>query len=156
MTDNNNANITGILMEQMKKVLPDDTGDLLLPPPVFTEMNGEIIDFDANVPLLKAQFPVDTRFLNPMGVVQGGVLITLLDNTIGPLSLLIAPPSVTTQFNTSFLQPASQDMAYLTVTARLTERTRRQLFFSGHIESPDGQTLALAQAVHLIMNPGDT
>lgn len=151
MTDNN-ANITGILMEQMKRVLPDEADDLLLPPPVFTEMGGEIIDFDAETPLLKARFPVDARFLNPMGVVQGGVLITLLDNTIGPLSLLIAPPSVTTQFNTSFLRPASPDIDYLTVTARLTERTRRQLFFSGYVQSPNGQKLVLAQAVHVITN----
>ncbi len=154
MTDNN-TDITGILMEQMKKVLPEEADHLLLPPPVFTEMGGEMIDFDAAVPLLKARFPVDARFLNPMGAVQGGVLVTLLDNTIGPLSLLIAPPSVTTQFNTSFLRPASQDMAYLIVTARLTERTGRQLFFSGQVQAPDGQTLALAQATHLIMAGAD-
>jgi uncharacterized protein (TIGR00369 family) len=147
---NNNANITEILMQQMKKMLPEKADQLLLPPPVFTEMGGEIVDFDADVPLLKARFPVDTRFLNPMGVVQGGVLVTLLDNTIGPLSLLIAPPSVTTQFNTSFLRPASPDAEELTVIARLKERTSRQLFFAGRVQSSRGETLAIAHATHLI------
>lgn len=144
-------NITDIIMEQMQQMIPDGV-EMLLPPPVFTEMNGQFVDFDAEAKRLVARFPVDERYFNPLAYVQGGILGALLDNTIGPLSYLVAPPSVTTQFNLSFLRPVTAETGHIRITAQLDERTRRQLFFTGTARDPQGKTLTIAHATAQIID----
>lgn len=126
-----------------------------LPPPCFVEMQGEFIHFDADTATLVARFPVQQRYENPMRFMQGGFLAAALDNTIGPLSFLVAPPSVTSSFNVSYLRPITPEMAHFTVEATVTERTRRNLYFVGKALSPDGKTLAIANAVQQIVDRGD-
>ena len=74
---------------------------LALPPPVFTDMQTDVRDYrpgnaerDNVGAVMVARFPVLERYHNPAGVVQGGVLAAAVDNVIGPLSYLVAPPSV--------------------------------------------------------------
>ena len=79
----------------------DDTGfgkqldQYLIPPPVFIEMQGEIIAFNLEKQTLEARYPVQKRYQNPYRAMQGGMIGAAVDNTLGPLSLLVAPPNVT-------------------------------------------------------------
>lgn len=124
---------------------------LKLPPPIFHELGAEVISFDAEAASLVCRFAVQERWQNPLGFMQGGMIAAVLDNTIGPLSFLIAPPSVTTQMNLTYLRPVTPQEAYITVTARLVERTRRLLVFSAQAAGSDGKTLVVCSATQQLM-----
>lgn len=124
---------------------------LQIPPPVFIEMGGEILSVDLEQGVLLARFPTQQRFQNPMGYMQGGIILAAVDNAIGPLSVMLARPSVTTQLSTSYLRPVRAEDAYITVEARLQDRTRRRLFFAATVYNPAGAITTLVQATQMII-----
>ena len=67
-------------------------------------MEGEFVDYQEGQ-TLSVRFPVKERYQNAIGHMQGGMIVATIDNTLGPLSFLVAPPSVTTQLNTSVHPP---------------------------------------------------
>ncbi len=150
-----NETIFKKMREELQKTIPEDSANqLVLPPPVFEALGGEIIDFDLEAQTMTNKYPVQTQFLNPLGFLQGGILTAIMDNTIGPLSMMLAPPSVTTQFNTSYLRPASAEDKFVLVTAQCTERTRRQLFFTATVRNEAGKTLTIGHSTHQIVQAG--
>ncbi|MFW5748576.1 MAG: PaaI family thioesterase [Chloroflexota bacterium] len=145
MTDQNNTN-NGIHLFADR--MPDVPG-LKLPPPVFELLGGEFLETTETS--MKARYPVRESYQNPFGYMQGGLLSAIMDNTIGPLSILVAPPSVTTQFNTTYLRPVTPDDDHLIVVAELLERTRRQLFFKATVYNPAGKIVCFCQANHTVV-----
>jgi uncharacterized protein (TIGR00369 family) len=123
---------------------------LRLPPPVFTELGGEFRAYDPDAQTLVVRFPVEERFQNPAGFLQGGIIAAAIDNAVGPLSYLVAPPSVTSQLDTTFLRPVSPADAFVEVEARLVERSGRQLVLDARVTNPAGETVALARATCVI------
>jgi acyl-coenzyme A thioesterase PaaI-like protein len=93
------------------------------------------------------RFPVLPRYAIPLGHMQGGYIVAALDNTLGPFSYLIEPPSVTSALNTQYLRPVTAKTRFITCVARLTERTRATLHLSGEARNPEGKVVALCQAV---------
>lgn len=122
-----------------------------LPPPSFTSMKGEILDFDDQAGTLSARYPILESQLNPFNVLQGGFLAAAVDNTFGPLSLLVAPPSVTRHMELTYSRPATLKLGYIVVNARLTTVNERQIELSAEILDPQGNRLARAQATHWII-----
>jgi hypothetical protein len=57
-----------------KKVLGDTINDFTLPPPIFTAMQGEIIEYDEENKSLTTKLPVLEQWLNPYGTMQGGMI----------------------------------------------------------------------------------
>jgi len=129
-----------------------DGMEIELPPKIFTDLDGEILSVDLEGKRMRARYPVKERYLNPLRYVQGGMIVTFIDNTIGPLSYIVAPPSVTTQLNTTYIRPATGDLPYIDVEAWVTEQTRRLLFFAAEAYRPDGKTLVTAQATQMIIS----
>lgn len=123
---------------------------LQIPPPCLIDMQGEPVAYVEGASLTM-RFPVLARYQNPIGHMQGGFIVAALDNTLGPFSYLIAPPSVTTSLNTQYLRPVTQEMPYITCHARLVERTRTQLFLAGEVRDEAGRVLAMCQAVCQIL-----
>jgi uncharacterized protein (TIGR00369 family) len=136
------------LIEQLGQMLPAESG-IQIPPPIFKDMQAEIVEFDGE--RLKVKFPVLERYQNPLGHMQGGMIVTAIDNTIGPLSYLLAPPSATTQLNTSYLRPITAEEDFIFVEARLTARTRRQLFLEATVTNAQGKVVALTQATQFLV-----
>lgn len=142
------------MKQQFEKMIPaEQANKLMIPPPIFIELGGEILDFDIETQTMTNKYPVEDRFRNPLGFLQGGILVALMDNTIGPLSFVIAPPSVTTQFNTSYLRPVTPQDKFLTVTAKCTERTRRHIFLTATIYNEAGKTVAIGHATGQMIEP---
>lgn len=138
--------MTDALLDAMQAAAPH----FQFPPPCFTEMGAEIVDYEEGKSLT-VRFPFDTRYANPSGVMLGGFVAAAVDNALGPLSFLVAPPSVTTQLNLTYLRPVSPNLEYYEVEARLDERTRQYLFMSARVTDPTGRVLVLAQATCYIL-----
>ena len=124
--------------------------ELQLPPPCLLDMQAEWLEYVEGVQLTM-RFPVLPRYRNPLGYMQGGFIVAALDNTIGPFSFLIAPPSVTSQLNISYLRPVTREQTWLTCTATVIERTRKTLFLAGAARDDGGKVAAMAQAVCQIL-----
>lgn len=139
----------GQILDAIADRAPPDAG-LLLPPPCLLDMQAEPLTYEDGISL-SIRFPVLPRYRNPMGNMQGGFIAAALDNTIGPFSYLVAPPSVTSQLDLSYLRPVTGDCAWLDCTARLTQRTRRTLYIDAEACAPDGKAMVLARAVCQIL-----
>ncbi len=131
------------------------TGSLKIPPPCFVEMKGEFTAYDEQQQRLVARFPVEPRYQNPLGYMQGGFLAAAIDNTLGPLSYLVAPPSVTLQLSTQYLRPVAPDTDYVEVEGRVEETTKRCLYLSARVLDPRARVLAIAQASCQLLPPRD-
>ena len=123
----------------------------LVLPPVFLEMDGEFTGMDVDRGSLRARFPIQERFLNPYKVLQGGIIAVAVDNTLGPLSMLIAPPNFTRHMEVKYSQPAKLDDGYLEVEGKLVSKEGRRLNFTADVRNPSGQLLARARAMHWII-----
>ncbi len=131
------------------KVLAGDDR-LLMPPPVFAAMRGEFISFDRANKILMARFPVLTEQLNPYGSMQGGMIAAAIDNTLGPLSMLVAPPNFTRRLELKYRRPVTPGLDFITVIGKFIEQKKRQLFFRASVVDQEGNELANAKAVHWI------
>lgn len=120
-------------------------GAFRIPPPSFLEMKTEFVDY-VEGESLKIRCPVEERWLNPVGFMQGGFIAAAIDNAMGPLSYLLAPPSVTTHLQITYIRPATPDDSPIHVQADLVEKTRSQLHLRAVVTNPDGRILATATA----------
>lgn len=145
--------------QQLMEVMASQgAAGLKLPPPVFIDMETEVRDYrpgDTEAggvgASMTARFPVLERYQNPMGVMQGGMVAAAVDGVIGPLSYLVAPPSVTSQLMMTYLAPATEGTEYVEVTARLVSRAGRQLVFDATVTASDGTEIAIARASQAIV-----
>jgi acyl-coenzyme A thioesterase PaaI-like protein len=139
-------------MDVLRDKLGDQMDECVFPPPIFVDMEGEFLDLDLNAEHLTAQFPVRERYLNPYDKMQGGMIAAAVDNTLGPLSVLVAPTNVTHRLEMTYSRPATLDMGHIVVTAALVERQGRRLFFKADVRTQEGLRLARAKAVHWIVD----
>jgi acyl-coenzyme A thioesterase PaaI-like protein len=130
----------------------DKIDDFLIPPPVFELMQGDILIFDVEAGTIKTRFPVLAEYQNPYKIMQGGMLAAAVDNTIGPLSFLVAPLNFTRRLEMKYSQPVTEDIDYINVEARLQARQGRKLTFSAEVRDQSGKLLARGQAFHWIVD----
>lgn len=144
---------TEAINQLLSSRMPEGAG-LVIPPPCLLDMQGEAFEYEEGVSL-RVRFPVLPRYRNPMGHMQGGFIVAALDNTLGPFSYLIAPPSVTSSLNTQYLRPVSAKESFITCSARVVERTRATLHLAGEARGSDGKVVALCQSVcQILSQPG--
>ena len=136
----------------LEEKLQGRTDEIDFPTPVFDAMKGEVIDYDIEKAFLKSKFPILHEHLNPYGYMQGGIISAAIDNTIGPLSLLVSPPNFTRSMNVKYGKVVSPELGYIYVTARFIEKKKRQLFFEAVVEDSDGNKLASAKSTHWIID----
>ncbi len=91
-----------------------------------------------------------------MGNMQGGFIVDALDNAMGPLSYLVAAPSVTATLNTQYLRPVTAAKTHVICEARLVARTRNVLHFSAEAHSEDGRIFVLCQATQQVLAPRES
>ena len=143
------------LSAQVAEILKHKFGERVaqyaFPPPVFAAMQGQFLEIDLDNGTLTVQFPVLESYLNPYGTMQGGMIAAAVDNTLGPLSVLLAPPNVTRRLEMTYSHPVTPDMGHILVEARLLECRESWLFFRATVRSPAGLRLARAKAVHWIV-----
>jgi len=78
-------------------------------PPCAKLLGWRLLEHDADAGTARVSFEATADFLNPAGVVQGGILAAMLDDTMGPTVLLASRGafySPTIDMHVSFLAPA--------------------------------------------------
>ncbi|MDM8558956.1 PaaI family thioesterase [Candidatus Parabeggiatoa sp. HSG14] len=141
-----------LLLPFLEKNLLGRIDKINFPPPIFEAMKGEVVDFDIENESLKNKFPVLSEYLNPYGSMQGGMISAAIDNTIGPLSLLVSPPSFTRHMEVKYRKIVSPELGYIYVTAKFIGKKKQQLFFEAVVEDSDGNKLASAKSTHWVID----
>jgi acyl-coenzyme A thioesterase PaaI-like protein len=139
------------IMDLIHQKIDHLASEFLSPPPVFEIMQGEFLEFDVDDRKLKARFPVLGVYLNPYGSMQGGMIAAAVDNVLGPLSVLIAPPNVTRNLELRYSRPVMPEMAFIIVEAIFLQRDGQELTFKAFVRDPAGKLLARAKATHWIV-----
>lgn len=139
------------IMDILRSRADIDPEAVMIPPPVFTGMKGEFVEFDAARRRLVARFPVMQEYLNPYGLMQGGMVTAAVDNTLGPLGLLVAPPNVTRRLEMKFSNPATVDIDFIVVVGEVVSMENSWLRLKAAVRDPDGTLLARAKATHWIL-----
>ena len=132
--------------EQVKARLGCKAALYQIPPPVFTAMSGQVIDFDAYTCWLRVRFPVLESQLNPYGAMQGGMLAAAIDNTLGPLSMLVAPPNVTRRLTVKYSRQVTLETGEIVIEAKLVEKDGRWLRFHADARDAEGRILVKGKA----------
>lgn len=141
--------IVKLLRERTGADKPDSTMEI--PPKVIVDMQGELLAFDEEAQTLKARFPVLERYQNPIGYMQGGIMVAMMDNTMGPLSYLVAPPSVTTVINITYVRPVPPNEKTVFIRAKVTEKTRRQIYLEATATNEAGKILAMCTSTSVVI-----
>ncbi|AVQ12619.1 Thioesterase family protein [Leptospira santarosai] len=124
---------------------------LELPPKSFKEMKAEFVEFEGGKRIV-VRFPYDDRFANPMGIFQGGMLCTALDNTFGPLSYLAAKkPCVTTDLSTQFFRTFFPKDEYILIEAKVISKSPAMLTMQAEVRNPKNKLIAIATSSVLIL-----
>ena len=122
-----------------------------VPPPAYTALLGSR-PLDAEPGHVRMEFQATEQFLNPMGVIQGGFLTAMLDETMGPAALSALGPGQgvpTLELKVSFIRPARPGR--LVADARVVHMGRSVVFLESSLVTDDGTLIARATATARIV-----
>lgn len=122
--------------------------------PAAARMLGwELLTVDPDEGTVEVAFTADERFLNPVGVVHGGFLAAMLDDTLGPALVAtlgrgqFAP---TADLHVQFLRPARPGR--ITGRGRIVRRGKSIAFLAGELSDESGHVVATATATAVIQD----
>jgi uncharacterized protein (TIGR00369 family) len=116
------------------------------PMPSVAELLGwKLITVDPDAGTIESAFTATDRFLNPRGVVQGGILAAMLDDTLGlALAATLGPGQFapTSDLHVQFLRPALPGR--LVGRGRIVRRGKQVAFLAGELLDQSGEIVATA------------
>lgn len=124
-----------------------------LPPPPIAELLGmEIVEVGDGF----ASFTLepDSRMLNPIGSVHGGIAATLLDSCMGCAVHTTLPPGAgytTAQLNLHYLRSMQPGMGVVRATGTVLHRGRKQSTAEAKLFDAQGRLLAHGTTTCLIL-----
>jgi len=117
------------------------------PAPAAVLLGWELMAVDPDAGTIEVAFRASEQFLNPAGVVQGGFLAAMLDDTLGPAlvaTLRAGEWAPTTDLHVQFL--ASARPGRLIGRGRVVGRGGEIAFLAGELLREDGVVIATAVA----------
>jgi uncharacterized protein (TIGR00369 family) len=121
-------------------------GRVPLPPSAAT-LGWELVSVSPENGTIEVAFTASEAFVNPAGVIQGGFLAAMLDDTLGPALVAGLDPgdfAPTTDLHVQFLRPARPGR--LLGRGRVVRRGRDVGFLAGELLDEDGAVVAVATA----------
>ncbi|MDY0162354.1 PaaI family thioesterase [Desulfobotulus sp.] len=116
-------------------------GENFISPACLDLMAGRFTGYGPGV-FLSCVFTPQRSFANPLGFVQGGMLMAAFDNVFGPFSILESGlAAVTLELNASFLRPLPVGDGPFEIGVRLVEKSRGFLVMEGEARTA-GKALA--------------
>jgi molybdopterin converting factor subunit 1 len=104
---------------------------------------------------VRMEFTATEQFLNPAGVVQGGFITAMLDDTMGPAAVAQLGPGYfvpTLELKVSFLRPAGPGR--LIADGRVVHLGKSVAFLEGTLEDEEGNVVAKATATARVIKLG--
>ena len=124
------------------------------PPPAAVLLGWELVAVDPEAGTIEMAFNATDEFLNPFGMIQGGMLAAMLDDTLGPALVATLEPGVsapTTDLHVQFLRPARPGR--LVGRGRIVRKGRDVGFMAGELVDASGEIVAVATATAHIRRP---
>ncbi len=121
-----------------------------IPPRVFNHLGGHFTAFDETAATLRARFPVREEYRNPMGFMQGGLIVAAIDNVMGPLCFLSGFGGLSSHINSTFVRPIPPSEEWIDVEARIVERTGAQAHLTGVARNGAGKVAVLCHATFVL------
>lgn len=121
-------------------------------PAAARTLGFKLLEIDERRGWIRVQFDGKPEFANPMGVIQGGFLAAMLDDTLGPALVCtlgkdqFAP---TIELKVNFIRPAQ--IGTLIGEGRVVDRGGTIAFLSGELKSEAGDLIATATATARIV-----
>lgn len=126
----------------------------LPPPPIASAFEFRITDVgDGEVGF--AVTPDEAAY-NPIGMVHGGLVCTLLDSVVGCAVHTTLPAGTgytSIELKVSFLRPIHSSTGEIHARGRVTKPGRRVAFAEGEVRDGAGKLLATATSSLLVMTP---
>ncbi len=122
------------------------------PPPAAVTLGFKLLEIDPERGTIRVQFAAKQEFLNPMGVVQGGFVAAMLDDTLGPALVCTLPPghfAPTIELKVNFIRPAP--LGILIGEGRVVARGGTIAFLAGELRTESGELIATATATARIV-----
>jgi uncharacterized protein (TIGR00369 family) len=116
-------------------------------PPSPVLLGFELVSIDPDAGTIEVAFSATDQFLNPAGVIQGGFLAAMLDDTMGPALVATLGPgqfAPTSDLHVQFLRPARPGR--LIGRGRVVRRGRDVAFLTGELADASGELVAVATA----------
>jgi uncharacterized protein (TIGR00369 family) len=117
------------------------------PPPAAATLGWELVAVDPDAGTIEVAFQAPEGFLNPFGMIQGGFLAAMLDDTLGPALVATLGPGAsapTTDLHVQFLRPAQPGR--LVGKGRVVRQGRDVGFLAGELYDEAGEVVATATA----------
>lgn len=115
------------------------------PPPCAAHLGARFLEVDVAGSRVVIEFQARPEFLNPAGVVQGGFLAAMLDDTMGPAGAIASRGEAftsTIDMNVSFLGPAR--VGKLIGRGEVLQLGNTIAFLAATLEDADGRIVARA------------
>jgi len=123
---------------------------LRIPPPTFELLRAEILE--ASEGRARCRFVASESMTNPIGVVQGGILAAMLDDTMGPAMMAYGRPFTTVDLHVNYLGSAHAEEP-LVGEAEVVKVGRSQAYVeAGLRRESDGRLVARASQVALFLD----
>jgi uncharacterized protein (TIGR00369 family) len=124
----------------------------LAPPPIASLMGFRIVEVETGLVVFECEH--DESVYNPIGVVHGGLVCTLVDSAVGcavqtTLAAGVAYTSI--DLNVSYLRPVTSGSGVLRATGRVTKPGRRVAYALGEVVDGAGKLVATATTSCLVM-----
>jgi uncharacterized protein (TIGR00369 family) len=119
--------------------------------PITKLLSWRFLEFEASRQTIKVEMQARPEFINPAGVVHGGMLAAMLDETLSPaLAATLGPGEFapTLEIKVNFISPAK--VGRVLGSARIVSRGRSICFMEGELRDEHGTLLATATATSKI------
>ncbi len=124
--------------------------------PITKLLGWKFLDFDAAAQVIRVEMQARPEFINPAGVIHGGMLAAMLDETLSPaLAATLGPGEFapTLEIKVNFISPAK--LGRVLGTGRIVSRGRSICFMEGQLHDEQGNLLATASATSKIGRKGN-
>jgi molybdopterin converting factor subunit 1 len=126
-------------------------GNHVLRPPNYVDLLG-MRPLSAEPGHVQMEFTASEQFLNPAGVVQGGFITAMLDDTMGPAAVAQLGPghfAPTLELKVNFLRPVGPGR--LVADGRVVHMGKSIAFLEGSLADEEGNVVATATATARIV-----
>jgi uncharacterized protein (TIGR00369 family) len=121
-------------------------------PPVAILLGWKTLEFDSEKGFIRGEMVAGEEFLNPAGVLQGGIMCAMLDNAAGLAVMCALGPGQTAptlEIKSNFMRPGRPGK--FIGEARIRSQGAGVCFVEASLTSEAGQLVATATATSRIM-----